>query len=230
MHDYAVQHYVKFTSDQIGSINGKQKTIHMPAGLFDENTKVGIELHSESVKLGSLKTDSLGGINADITLPADTPDGYHALHLYGLTYTGEKVDYYDVINTTQTTEDILPVVTSVSVLPTSSVSIVPPASASHALSNNEVLSNNKNKSDREIAAVAGTASPSTLSIQPSLSTPPSPDGVLGDSTNAAAKIEAKVASLDAPVPVGYYLLGAIVSIVLAILIGKLINNKLRYKG
>ena len=100
MHDYSFQHNVKFTSDQIGSINGKRKTINMPLGFFDIHSKVHVELHSYLIDLGYLTTDSQGALKADITLPSNVSDGYHTLHLYGISPTGERVDYYDVINTT----------------------------------------------------------------------------------------------------------------------------------
>jgi lysophospholipase L1-like esterase len=123
MHDYVMQHDVKFTSDQIGSIDGKRKTINMPQGFFDASSKVNVELHSDPIDLGYLTTDSQGALSADISLPSDIPDGYHTIHLYGTTPTGEKVDYYDVINTT-------PVIDSHASVDVSGLALINPATSS----------------------------------------------------------------------------------------------------
>ncbi len=100
MHNYSYQHNVRFTSDKIGSINGKQKVINMPPSLFDPNVQVHAEIHSDSILLGTFQPNMDGGLIANINIPSDIPDGYHTIHLYGTSPSGEDVDYYDVVNTT----------------------------------------------------------------------------------------------------------------------------------
>lgn len=58
---------------------------------------VSIELHSDVVQLGSFMAAPDGSLSAAINIPAATPPGYHTLHAYGKTYSGEDFDYYQVI-------------------------------------------------------------------------------------------------------------------------------------
>lgn len=56
------------------------------------NASFALELHSTPVILGSGTTSSTGAINAPFMVPADTPPGYHTLHLKTTLETGEPID------------------------------------------------------------------------------------------------------------------------------------------
>lgn len=56
------------------------------------NTQYQIVLHSNPVVLGYATTDAYGSISTTVTLPADTPVGYHTVHLYGKDFFGNDVD------------------------------------------------------------------------------------------------------------------------------------------
>jgi lysophospholipase L1-like esterase len=54
-------------------------------------------LHSNPVNLGYATVDAQGKISANLAIPADTPVGYHTLHMIGTTPAGDSVDYYQSI-------------------------------------------------------------------------------------------------------------------------------------
>ncbi len=59
------------------------------------NSTFRVELHSTPIQLGSVQSNSQGDINAQLGLPDDVEPGYHSLHFYGETITGEPIDLYD---------------------------------------------------------------------------------------------------------------------------------------
>lgn len=64
------------------------------------------ELHSDPIELGGLVTDSSGNINSQLTVPDDTPSGYHTLHFYGKDITGQPIDIYKDIYIAKTADDL----------------------------------------------------------------------------------------------------------------------------
>lgn len=64
---------------------------------FQPMSTVIIELHSDPVGLGEFTVEDDGGLNADVLIPEDIPAGYHTLHVYGYSYSGEPIDYYQII-------------------------------------------------------------------------------------------------------------------------------------
>ncbi len=56
-----------------------------------------LEVHSEPVVLGEFAVNDQGGLANEVVLPSDLEEGYHTLHLYGVSYSGEEVDLYQVI-------------------------------------------------------------------------------------------------------------------------------------
>lgn len=61
------------------------------------NTVVNVELHSSPVQLGTFMSDMYGGLQANFTVPNEIPAGYHTLHVYGNSYTGHAIDYYQIV-------------------------------------------------------------------------------------------------------------------------------------
>ena len=72
--------------------------VTLPADSFEPGSQVSVELHSDPQTLASLTAGSNGGLVTTLTLPADTPEGYHTLHILGTAITGEQIDYYQVIS------------------------------------------------------------------------------------------------------------------------------------
>lgn len=69
-------------------------------------TTLQAELHSDTVPLGSYKTDINGDLTAQIILPADVPTGYHSLHFYGTDITGQSIDIYKIIYVGGSADDL----------------------------------------------------------------------------------------------------------------------------
>ncbi len=55
-----------------------------PSTQLMPNSSVRIELHSDPINLGTLTTDDAGNFSGTITIPADTPVGFHVLNFYAM--------------------------------------------------------------------------------------------------------------------------------------------------
>jgi hypothetical protein len=56
-----------------------------------------IELHSDPLALGGATVGSDGSLVRSLTLPDTVPTGYHTLHIYGTSPSGEAVDIYQIL-------------------------------------------------------------------------------------------------------------------------------------
>lgn len=81
------------------SISGSQAAL--PLG-----TTLQAELHSTPISLGNFKTDSSGNLSTQITIPSNTPAGYHTLHFYGTNLDGQTVDIYKYIYVATSADDL----------------------------------------------------------------------------------------------------------------------------
>jgi len=64
---------------------------------FRPTSLVNVVLNSDPVSLGSFMTDGLGNLKATVNIPPSVTTGFHTLHLYGTSITGEPVDFYKVV-------------------------------------------------------------------------------------------------------------------------------------
>ena len=62
-------------------------------------------LHSDPTELGTFTADQDGNINGQLTIPADTPPGFHTLHLYGMDASGQPADLFQVIYVAASSDD-----------------------------------------------------------------------------------------------------------------------------
>jgi lysophospholipase L1-like esterase len=67
----------------------------LPAA-FEPGSQVAFELHSQVQKLGEFTARSDGSLVGTFTLPPDI-EGYHTVHAYGQTRSGERVDMYQTV-------------------------------------------------------------------------------------------------------------------------------------
>jgi lysophospholipase L1-like esterase len=61
------------------------------------HSTVRVELHSEPIKLGEYVVGGSGVLEQLITLPQDTPVGFHTLRLFGFESTGEPIEHYQQV-------------------------------------------------------------------------------------------------------------------------------------
>ncbi len=96
-HDYPTQKIANFISDRLGSIDSLLKQVTLDSSSLAPNSAVSIEITSNPRSLGQFVTDDSGGLNLEVDLPVDIEEGYHTIHLYGTSYSGESVELYQVI-------------------------------------------------------------------------------------------------------------------------------------
>lgn len=94
-HKYNAAHISSFTND--AAVPGEVIAIYLADQSFSPDSQVNIELHSEPISLGNLQTDLQGGLRAAVTIPGDLSLGFHTLHLFGNSYSGELIDLYQVV-------------------------------------------------------------------------------------------------------------------------------------
>ncbi len=79
---------------------GQQLNIATVKNLFNPtspNNQVEVELRSEKVLLGVSGVDSEGRVVTSVRVPSDISEGYHTVHLYGYSMSGDLVDIYQII-------------------------------------------------------------------------------------------------------------------------------------
>ena len=90
--DMLPREYPFLPSDWV--VREEPTTITLPSGSIAPGSSVRVELHSIPLELGSVVADESGGMTKTITLPEGVVEGYHTIHLYGTTYSGQPVDIY----------------------------------------------------------------------------------------------------------------------------------------
>jgi lysophospholipase L1-like esterase len=96
-HGYAAQHVANFVSDSSDIGDVRHKTLNTENYSFEPGSTVTAEIHSNPIVLGSVTVNESGAISAPIELPVDLEEGFHAIHLYGTSYSGQPIDLYQVI-------------------------------------------------------------------------------------------------------------------------------------
>jgi len=96
-HNYAEQKVGDFVSSTDIETKGASLDLETKNNQFEPGSEVSIELHSDPVGLATTIVNSKGAINLNVALPEDTSEGFHTIHLYGISYTGNTVDIYQVI-------------------------------------------------------------------------------------------------------------------------------------
>jgi lysophospholipase L1-like esterase len=72
-------------------------SITLPPRSLLAGTKVRVEIHSDDLVLGTLKVDEQGGLSGSLTIPAGLEEGFHTIHLFGTSDSGEDIEMYQEI-------------------------------------------------------------------------------------------------------------------------------------
>ncbi|MBC7943269.1 SGNH/GDSL hydrolase family protein [Candidatus Saccharibacteria bacterium] len=80
-----------------GAIKGVFLNVTLGSYSLAPNSTVQLTLHSEPVNLGSYMTDANGQLDISALIPTSVPAGYHTLILTGSTYSGEPIQFEQVI-------------------------------------------------------------------------------------------------------------------------------------
>ncbi len=94
---YESQYIGNFIRDSATSNNSRVKSIATSQRTFAAGSSVRIEIHSKPVTLATATADALGALSLSVELPNDLEEGFHTVHLYGVSYSGEQIDIYQVI-------------------------------------------------------------------------------------------------------------------------------------
>ncbi len=96
-HNYPTQKIANYVYDSDISSDNHQKNVVLDNNSLAPNSSVSIEITSHPKSLGQFTTTSKGALSVSVVLPADIEQGFHTIHLYGTSYSGESVELYQVI-------------------------------------------------------------------------------------------------------------------------------------
>jgi hypothetical protein len=71
--------------------------ITLPPQSLLAGSDVRVEIHSNVMVLGTLKVDEQGGLSGSLTIPTGLEEGFHTIHLFGTSDSGEDVEVYQEI-------------------------------------------------------------------------------------------------------------------------------------
>jgi len=74
-----------------------QTTINVTKTVLKASTGFTVWLNSTPVNLGTFTSDTAGNLSINANIPADTPTGFHTVHIYGQNASGEDIDIYRTI-------------------------------------------------------------------------------------------------------------------------------------
>lgn len=72
--------------------------LRLPPGTFESGSVIRVELHSGIRLLGEWTALPDGSAKQELTVPDDTPEGYHSIHVYGTARSLIPIDIYQVIS------------------------------------------------------------------------------------------------------------------------------------
>jgi len=96
-HNYPTQKMTNIIFDREDAVNNLQKRILVTDYSFSPSSNVDVELTSTPILLGNFTTTDSGALNIDVILPSDIEEGYHTIHLYGTSFSGESIELYQII-------------------------------------------------------------------------------------------------------------------------------------
>jgi len=71
--------------------------IFIDSGVFSADSTIKVELHSDTVELGSFMVDENGRVDVSVLIPESIGDGTHTLHVLGEKDDGSLIDMYQFI-------------------------------------------------------------------------------------------------------------------------------------
>jgi len=90
------QAYVTEFARQVGA-NASLLSIAIPDHTLQPLSNVMIEIHSDTISLGTFTADADGSMTGEVTLPGDIEPGFHTLHMYGTNQDNAPIDLYQII-------------------------------------------------------------------------------------------------------------------------------------
>lgn len=166
-HDYPTQQIANYVFDSNDSTDNRQKDLVLDSSSLSPNSAISVEVTSNPISLGNFVASSDGSLNTSVTLPVGLAEGYHTVHLYGTSYSGESIELYQVI------EFVKPVIKSSKPTPNQSIS-----SAETQDRKDQSMEENVNLADKTVDITEDSSKPE----------------VKGDSIVVAVNKQAKISS------------------------------------
>jgi hypothetical protein len=100
------QSYYEDFASKAGDINGDSREfeVSMPRGSFEPGSSIRIEIRSEDIELTTLLVDADGALTATLSVPEVVVDGFHTLHLLGVSTEGQPIDVYQFVTVGNATD------------------------------------------------------------------------------------------------------------------------------
>ena len=95
--NYPKQQIANYVFDRADATDGRQKQLILDNNSLAPNSSATVEIASTPQLLGQFAANANGALNVSVDLPIDLEEGFHTVHLYGTSYSGEAVDLYQVI-------------------------------------------------------------------------------------------------------------------------------------
>lgn len=99
----------------IDLLDYNKKELVLGEKTLSPGSSVYVEITSTPVSLGNFTSSSDGSLDVSVELPPELEEGYHTIHTYGKTYSGESVEFYQIIEYKKpnvvVVDDVLPVET-----------------------------------------------------------------------------------------------------------------------
>ena len=102
-HAYSATHLASFADESVAP--GGTTAIDLPDQSFGPDENVHIEIHSEPNILGDFPTTAQGGLQASVIIPSDLAIGFHTIHIFGNSFSGEPIDLYQIVRVSPPVEE-----------------------------------------------------------------------------------------------------------------------------
>lgn len=96
-HNYPASKIADYVFDRGDALDNRQKKLIVASNSLAPGSSVSVEITSEPRPLGQFEAASDGSLTVDVDLPIDLEEGYHTVHLYGTSYSGESIELYQII-------------------------------------------------------------------------------------------------------------------------------------
>ena len=96
-HNYPTPKITDYVFDKDATSDNRQKELILANNSLAPGSPVSVEITSDLRSLGQFEATSDGALDVDVDLPIDLEEGYHTVHLYGTSYSGESIELYQII-------------------------------------------------------------------------------------------------------------------------------------
>lgn len=168
-HNYPSQHISDFVQNSPDPADISHKILATASYTFVPGSQVRAEIHSSSTVIGTTTADTTGAVTLSVELPSELIEGFHTIHLYGTSYSGQAVDLYQVIKYVLPSLDIDTPVVSLDGSPESNTGEIDSSTvAKDSQALNETREDDSYRQNQTVATVSNSVrtNEATATLQP----------------------------------------------------------------